>query len=119
MYTQRGDKNHEATNLPGTLDAALLRPGRLGHKLNFTIPTKRDRELILRASSRNIAFLEDPDLASVAAVTEGWTAADLAAIWTEAGIAAALDRRTAICRDDVLIGVDTVQSERNVRLEGR
>jgi transitional endoplasmic reticulum ATPase len=145
LYTQRGDKNHEATNrlvgqflalldgfvsydrvliiaatnLPGALDDALLRPGRLGHKLNFTIPAKRDRELILRSSSRNIALLEEPDLASVAAVTEGWTAADLAAVWTEAGIAAALDRRTAICRDDILIGVDAVQSERNVRLEGR
>jgi transitional endoplasmic reticulum ATPase len=145
LYTQRGEKNHEATNrlvgqflalldgfvpydrvliiaatnLPGTLDDALLRPGRLGHKLTFTTPTQPDRELILCASSRGITFHEDPDLARVAAVTDGWTAADLAAIWTEAGIAAALDRRSSIARDDILIGVETVQAERDNRLNGQ
>lgn len=146
LYTQRGDRNHEATNrlvgqflslldgfvpyervliiattnLPGALDDALLRPGRLGHKLTFTMPTESDRVLILEASSRKIVFAEKPDLSVVARATEGWHAADLAAIWTEAGIAAALDGRERICWDDVRAGIDLQTRERQVRLkEGR
>lgn len=143
LYTQRGDRNHEATNrlvgqflslldgfipyervliiattnLPGTLDDALLRPGRLGHKLIFTMPTEIDRVLILKASSRKIAFTEEPDLDVVARVTEGWSAADLAAIWTEAGIAAALDGRKGICWEDVQAGMDAQARERQIQLK--
>jgi transitional endoplasmic reticulum ATPase len=142
LYTQRGDRNHEATNrlvgqflalldgfvsyervliiattnLPGALDSALMRPGRLGHKLIFTIPSEGDRVLILKASSRKIVFSEEPDLNAVARATTGWPAADLAAIWTEAGIAAALDGRKAISGSDVRAGVEAQTCERNVRL---
>jgi len=142
LYTQRGDQNHEATNrlvgqflslldgfvpcervlviattnLPGALDDALLRPGRLGHKLTFTVPTESDRVLILRASSRRIVFSEQPDLAFVAHATEGWLAADLVAIWTEAGIAATLDGRKGICWEDVRAGIEVQTRDRNIRL---
>lgn len=143
LYTQRGEQNHEATNrlvgqflslldgfvpsdrvlviattnLPGSLDDALLRPGRLGHKLTFAVPSESDRILILEASSRKISFSENPDLAMVARATDGWFAADLAAIWTEAGIAAALDRRESICWEDVLAGIDQQARERQVRVK--
>jgi transitional endoplasmic reticulum ATPase len=143
LYTQRGNQNHEATNrlvgqflslldgfvpsdrvlviattnLPGSLDDALLRPGRLGHKLTFAVPSESDRILILEASSRKISFSEEPDLTVVARATEGWFAADLAAIWTEAGIAAALDRRESICWEDVLAGIDEQARERQVRVK--
>jgi ATP-dependent 26S proteasome regulatory subunit len=143
LYTQRGDRNHEATNrlvgqflslldgfvpyervliiattnMPGALDDALLRSGRLGHKLTFTIPTESERVLILEASSRKIVFAERPDLSIVARATQGWSAADLAAIWTEAGIAAALDGRKSICWEDVRAGIDVQARERQVRLE--
>jgi transitional endoplasmic reticulum ATPase len=143
LYTQRGEQNHEATNrlvgqflslldgfvpsdrvlviattnLPGSLDDALLRPGRLGHKLTFAVPSESDRILILEASSRKISFSEEPDLALVARSTEGWLAADLAAVWTEAGIAAALDRRESICWEDVLAGIDVQARERQARVK--
>lgn len=143
LYTQRGDRNHEATNrlvgqflslldgfvpyervliiattnMPGALDDALLRPGRLGHKLTFTMPTESDRVLILEASSRKIVFAEQPDLSIVARATQGWSAADLTAIWTEAGIASALDGRKRICWEDVRAGIDVQARERQVRLK--
>lgn len=142
LYTQRGDNNHEATNrlvgqflslldgfvpfdrvliiattnMPGALDDALLRPGRLGHKLMFELPKARDRELILSASSHKITFREPPDLTAMAELTEGWSAADLAAIWTEAGLAAALDHRKSIAWEDIIIGIDAVGRDRSAHL---
>jgi transitional endoplasmic reticulum ATPase len=143
LYTQRGEQNHEATNrlvgqflslldgfiaydrvliiattnLPGALDDALLRPGRLGHKLIFSLPAEADRIHILAASSRKVTFRETPDLAALAPLTVGWTAADLAAIWTEAGLAAALDRRQSIAWEDILIGVEAVDRDRRTHVK--
>jgi transitional endoplasmic reticulum ATPase len=135
LYTQRGSGSHEATNrlvgqflslldgftpfdrvvviattnLPGALDDALLRPGRLGHKMVFTVPDTPNRIAILEASSKSLAFSERPDLQQIAEMTHGWTAADLAAIWTEAAILAALDRREKLCREDVYEALPRVQ----------
>ncbi|WP_192497500.1 ATP-binding protein [Pseudoclavibacter sp. CFCC 11306] len=143
LYTQRGEHNHEATNrlvgqflslldgfvaydrvliiattnLPGALDDALLRPGRLGHKLVFSLPSKEDRVQILSASSRKVVFRERPDLSALAQLTQGWTAAELAAIWTEAGLAATLDHRKSIAWEDILIGVETVDRDRKTHLK--
>lgn len=143
LYTQRGEQNHEATNrlvgqflslldgfvpydrvliiattnLPGALDDALLRPGRLGHKLVFSLPSEGDRVQILKASSRKVKFREKPDLSALAKLTVGWTAADLAAIWTEAGLATTLDHRNSIAWEDILIGVETVDRDRRTQLK--
>lgn len=138
LYTQRGESNHEATNrlvgqflalldgftrfddvfiiattnLPGALDDALMRPGRLGHKLQFTTPSEHDRVRILEAGKRGVQFTSSPNLAAIAKKTEGWSAADLAAIWTEAGIAAAIDGRLSIADDDIDIGIEAVARDR-------
>lgn len=143
LYTQRGDQNHEATNrlvgqflslldgfvpydrvliiattnLPGAIDDALLRPGRLGHKLVFSLPSAEDRVQILSASSRKVCFRERPDLSALAQLTQGWTAADLAAIWTEAGLAATLDHRKSIALEDILIGIEAVDRDRKTHLK--
>lgn len=143
LYTQRGERNHEATNrlvgqflslldgfvaydrvliiattnLPGALDDALLRPGRLGHKLVFSLPSEDDRVQILTASSRKVTFREAPDLSALAQLTDGWTAADLAAIWTEAGLAATLDHRKSIAWEDILIGVEAVDRDRRTQVK--
>ena len=135
LYTQRGSGTHEATNrlvgqflslldgftpftqviviattnLPGALDNALLRPGRLGHKLVFVPPDTSNRVAILEASSRNLHFSEQPRLEEIAELTHGWTAADLAAIWTEASILAVLDGRAALCGEDVREALSKVQ----------
>ena len=76
------------TNLPGALDDALLRPGRLGHKLDFTVPDEADRYGILQAQIQRLEFVpgDEPPLDDLAAKTSDWTAADLDAIWTEAAI---------------------------------
>jgi transitional endoplasmic reticulum ATPase len=97
------------TNLPEVLDDALLRPGRLSHKIEFSLLGAADREAVLNASSRTIKFSEAVDMRALARTTEGWTSAELAGIWTEAAILAAVDRRVKLCLEDVLEGMGRVQ----------
>lgn len=100
------------TNFPGALDDALLRPGRLGHKLEFTYPDESDRYQILQTQvARPIEFLEgeEPPLDDLVDKTDGWTAADLAAIWTEAAIFAALDGRDGLSVEDIYAALPLVQ----------
>ena len=91
------------TNLPSVLDNALLRPGRLGHKLVFNFPDAADRFQIMQAQTRDMKFMPDnePPLDELVEKTGGWTAADLGQIWTEAGILAALDGRVRMCCEDI------------------
>jgi transitional endoplasmic reticulum ATPase len=71
-----------ATNRPDKIDAALLRPGRLGTLCHVAIPGPKQRLAVLRASLRKAPM--DPDLAAnlgaVAAATEGFSCADLNAV---------------------------------------
>jgi transitional endoplasmic reticulum ATPase len=136
LYTQRGDGSNEhtnrlvgqflalldgyrpfeqvmviaTTNLPTALDDALLRPGRLGHKLVFHIPTAADRYQILQAQTKDMQFMHghEPPLDDLAEKTGGWTAAELAHIWTEAGILAVLDGRRRLCLEDVYAALPLV-----------
>lgn len=91
------------TNLPSALDNALLRPGRLGHKLVFNFPDAADRFQIMEAQTSGMKFMPDnePPLDELVEMTRGWTAADLGHIWTEAGILAALDGRYRMCAEDI------------------
>lgn len=42
-----------ATNRPDTLDPALMRPGRLDRKIEFSLPDQEGRTHILRSCSFN------------------------------------------------------------------
>jgi transitional endoplasmic reticulum ATPase len=104
-----------ATNLPSQLDSALLRPGRLGFKLEFSgHPTSDDRLAILRASARKIHGNDNADWPGLVEATDGWTAAELAMIWTEAGILAVLDGRTSLCSEDIAAGLARAARNREV-----
>ncbi|MGL5824503.1 MAG: ATP-binding protein [Nocardioides sp.] len=104
-----------ATNLPGALDSALLRPGRLSFKLEFSAyPSSDDRLAILQASARHVQGQENADLPALVNATEGWSAAELAMIWTEAGIAAVTDRRTNLCAEDIAAGLERSARNREV-----
>ncbi|SDC88442.1 transitional endoplasmic reticulum ATPase [Nocardioides lianchengensis] len=94
-----------ATNLPGSLDTALLRPGRLSYKVEFNgHPDADDRLSILRASSRHVRGADNADLETLVEETDGWTAAEMAMIWTDAGVLAALDGRDNLNFTDIREG---------------
>lgn len=107
-----------ATNLPGQLDSALLRPGRLSFKLEFSgHPTREDRLAILHASARKVNGKDNTDWSTLVDATEGWTAAELAMIWTEAGVFAVLDDRLSLCSEDIEAGL--VRAARNREVSRR
>src|SRR5688572_23125737 len=67
-----------ATNRPEILDPALLRAGRFDRQVLVDRPDKPGRLQILQVHSRKIQLRNDVDLAQVAALTPGFTGADLA-----------------------------------------
>lgn len=97
-----------ATNRPEDIDVALRRPGRFDWEIHFPYPDRDDREQILRTSERRHRVRSHLPHRYVAGRTEGWSGADLAAIWTEAAGLAAIDERDAIAMEDYLGGYERV-----------
>lgn len=51
-----------ATNRADTLDPALLRPGRLDRKIEFPLPSRRERRLIFTTCTSKMNLGPDVDL---------------------------------------------------------
>jgi transitional endoplasmic reticulum ATPase len=77
-----------ATNRPDLIDPALLRPGRLERLIYVAPPDAAARTAILRTAARNTPLAADVDLAALGTGTDGFSAADCAALLREAGLAA-------------------------------
>lgn len=77
-----------ATNRPDLVDPALLRPGRLERHVFVELPDAAARADILAAACRSMPLGDGVDLAGLAARSEGFSAADLAALCREAGYTA-------------------------------
>lgn len=73
-----------ATSRPDLLDAALLRPGRLDRLVYCGPPDRSDRLAILTALTRNLSLSEDANLPLIAAQSNDFTGADLAALLADA-----------------------------------
>ncbi len=89
-----------ATNRPQDIDQALRRPGRFDWEIRFPLPDRSDRADILQKSARPLSTTGVLPHEMVADRTEGWSAAELAAIWSEAALLAASDGRSAIRDQD-------------------
>lgn len=101
-----------ATNRPQDLDVALRRPGRLDWEIQFPLPSAEDRLDILVKSAQNLKTLDPLPHEFVAARTDGWSSAELAAIWTEASLLAVADERSAIFIEDYIGGFERVERQR-------
>lgn len=77
-----------ATNRPGDLDTALIRPGRFDNLIYVPLPDEASRAGILKAQLRPMAAADDIDVESIAARTPDFTGADLAALCQSAGMCA-------------------------------
>lgn len=91
-----------ATNLPGSLDPALRRPGRFDREVNFNPPTPDQRTEILRVHLKKAPLADDTDLAGIAKEAHGYVGADLAALAREAAVAA-LSRSIAETGDEMRV----------------
>jgi transitional endoplasmic reticulum ATPase len=75
-----------ATNIPGSLDPALRRPGRFDREITVGIPDKEGRLEILQIHTRGMPLSQDVDLDRIASITHGFVGADLAALCREAAM---------------------------------
>ena len=77
-----------ATNRPGLVDPALLRPGRFDELVYVGPPDEVGRRLILGIHTRNMPLAKDVDLEAIAARTQRYTGADLEDVVRRAGLTA-------------------------------
>ena len=68
-----------ATNLPGLLDSALLRPGRIEFLINISRPNLETREAVLKVHFEKVKDLLDKDISvkELAKQTKGFSCAEL------------------------------------------
>jgi cell division protease FtsH len=97
-----------ATNRPEVLDQALLRAGRFDRQVLVDRPDKNGRLQILQVHVKKIALSEKTDLEKVAAITAGFTGADLANLVNEAALVATRRGGDAVLDDDFNVAVERI-----------
>jgi cell division protease FtsH len=97
-----------ATNRPEILDPALLRAGRFDRQVLVDRPDKRGRVQILAVHLRKVKLAADIDREEIAALTPGFTGADLANLVNEAALLATRRGSDAVARDDFTAAVERI-----------
>jgi len=110
-----------ATNRPEILDPALLRAGRFDRQVLVDRPDKSGRIAILKVHVRKIRVGKDVDLEKVAALTPGFTGADIANLINEAAIAATRRNADDVSLDDFTVAVERIVAgiEKKSRVLGK
>ncbi|MBN9123955.1 MAG: cell division protein FtsH [Nitrosospira sp. 56-18] len=89
-----------ATNRPEILDPALLRAGRFDRQVLVDRPDKLGREQILAVHLRKVTLDSDVRPDQIAALTPGFTGADLANLVNEAALLATRRNGSAVTMED-------------------
>lgn len=97
-----------ATNQPDVLDKALLRPGRFDRRIVVNLPDKAGREAILKVHTRNVPLANDAILSDLAAVTPGFSGADIRNLVNEAALQAARDGQNEVRHKDFLDALEKI-----------
>ncbi|MBX9810437.1 MAG: ATP-dependent zinc metalloprotease FtsH [Burkholderiales bacterium] len=97
-----------ATNRPEILDPALLRAGRFDRQVLVDRPDKKGRVQILRVHAKKVKIVSDVDLEQVAALTTGFSGADLANLVNEAALMATRRKAEAITLDDFTRAIERI-----------
>jgi cell division protease FtsH len=97
-----------ATNRPEILDAALLRAGRFDRQILVDRPDKQARVEILRLHLRKLSLAADAQPEPIAALTPGFTGADLANLVNEAAILATRNQATQVSMDDFNLAMERI-----------
>src|SRR5579885_415755 len=97
-----------ATNRPEILDPALLRAGRFDRQVLIDRPDKTGRAQILKAHMRKVTLAEDVDAEKIAALTTGFTGADLANLVNEAALLATRRGASAVAMQDFTAGIERI-----------
>jgi len=97
-----------ATNRPEVLDPALLRAGRFDRQVLVDRPDKKGRIQILEVHVKKISLAPQLDLESIAAITPGFSGADLANLVNEAALVATRRGNDAVTLEDFTMAVERI-----------
>ena len=97
-----------ATNRPEILDPALLRAGRFDRQVLVDRPDRVGREQILKVHTRKVLLAPDVKLEEVAALTPGFTGADLANLVNEAALVATRRGANHIAMNDFNVAIERI-----------
>jgi cell division protease FtsH len=97
-----------ATNRPEILDPALLRAGRFDRQVLVDRPDKLGREQILAVHLKKVSLDTDVKPEQIAALTPGFTGADLANLVNEAALLATRRSGTSVTMDDFNNAIERV-----------
>ena len=97
-----------ATNRPEILDQALLRAGRFDRQVLVDRPDKKGRLDILKVHVKKVTLAQDIDLEKVAALTTGFSGADLANLVNEAALAATRRKASAVELQDFTAAIERI-----------
>merc|ERR1712199_115542 len=100
-FDERGDvKVLLATNKIESLDPALLRPGRIDRKIEFTLPDAKTKRQIFKICTGKMTLAEDVNLEEFVMRKDDIAGADIKAVCTEAGLLALRERRMKVTQKD-------------------
>ena len=97
-----------ATNRPEILDPALLRAGRFDRQVLVDRPDRRGRVEILGVHLRKVKTAPDVDVEQVAALTPGFTGADLANLVNEAALVATRRSSESVAMADFTAAIERI-----------
>ena len=97
-----------ATNRVDILDPALLRPGRFDRQVVVDRPDLKGREQILKVHAEGKPLDKAVDFGAIAALTSGFTGADLANLLNEAALLAARRNKYLITTDEIMESMERV-----------
>lgn len=106
--TQEGIVLLGATNRPEVLDQALLRAGRFDRQLLVDRPDKNGRKAILEVHAKKIKLRAGTDLEQIAAMTAGFSGADLANLVNEAALVATRRDASAVELNDFTVAIERI-----------
>jgi cell division protease FtsH len=97
-----------ATNRPEILDAALLRAGRFDRQILVDRPDRAGRREILKVHLRRITVDAEISIDEIAALTTGFTGADLANLVNEAALLATRRGGHSVDQHDFLVAFERI-----------
>jgi cell division protease FtsH len=97
-----------ATNRPEILDPALLRAGRFDRQVLVDRPDKKGRSDILAVHIRKVRLAKAVDIDRIAALTPGFTGADLANLVNEAALLATRRNGEDVTLDDFIQAIERI-----------
>ena len=97
-----------ATNRPEILDPALLRAGRFDRQVLVDRPDRTGRVQILKVHLRKVKFAADVNVEEIAALTPGFSGADLANLINEAALLATRRNAEFVTMHDFNVAIERI-----------